>query len=202
MTALDHLIYGILWLGFGVVHSILAGAPAKRRLAPLVGGKYRLLYNLFAALHIALVLYGGQAFLAERAAAFAWPPEMAAVLSGVRWAGLAILLGSLTQYDLGRFGGWTQFKADLRHQPAVEDEPLHLGGIHRYVRHPLYAGAYLFLWGGAGDAFGLATAIWGSVYLAIGTHFEERRLLRLHGAAYADYRAAVPALLPWKGRAL
>ncbi len=197
MTILDHLIYGILWLGFGLVHSIMAGDAAKRRLAPVLGGKYRILYNLFAILHIALVVYGGQALLAEGVAGFAWPPAIETARLATQWTGLAVLIGSLTQYDLGLFGGLTQLR---KNRPA--DEPLHLSGVHRYVRHPLYAGAYLLLWGRIQDEFGLATAVWGSVYLAIGTHFEERRLLRLHGAAYADYRAAVPALVPWKGRVL
>jgi protein-S-isoprenylcysteine O-methyltransferase Ste14 len=202
MTPFDHLIYGIAWLTFGWIHSALAGEAAKRRLAPLLGAKYRLAYNLFAALHIALVVFGGQAYLAGQAMAFAWPAEIDAVLWSVRGAGLAVLIGALTQYDLGRFGGLTQIRAAKRNQPVAENEPLHLCGIHRYVRHPLYAGAYLLLWGGIQDEFGLATALWGSVYLAIGTHFEERTLLRQHGAQYADYRNAVPALIPWKGRAI
>jgi protein-S-isoprenylcysteine O-methyltransferase Ste14 len=202
MTPFDHLIYGIAWLAFGFVHSILAGETAKWRLAALLGAKYRLAYNLFSALHIALVVFGGQALLAGQAAAFAWPAGMDIALWSVRYTGAAILIGALTQYDLGRFGGLTQIRMSNRNQSAAENEPLHLSGIHRYVRHPLYAGAYLFLWGGLEDEFGLATAIWGSLYLAIGTHFEERCLLREHGARYADYRMAVPALIPWKGRAI
>jgi protein-S-isoprenylcysteine O-methyltransferase Ste14 len=202
MTPLDHLIYGIAWLGFGWVHSVLAGETAKRRLAPILGAKYRLSYNLFAALHIALVVFGGQAYLGDQVTPFDWPARIGAAIWSVRGAGLVILIGALTQYDLGRFGGLTQIRMAARKQPDCGPEPLHLCGIHRYVRHPLYAGAYLLLWGGVQDEFSLAPAIWGSVYLAIGTHFEERSLLREHGAAYADYRAAVPALFPWKGRAI
>ena len=51
-----------------------------------------------------------------------------------------------------------------------------------------------------GQALGLATAVWGSAYLVIGTAFEERKLRRLYGQAYEDYRARVPAFVPWKGR--
>ena len=42
----------------------------------------------------------------------------------------------------------------------------------------------------------------GSLYLVVGAAFEERGLLRLYGADYADYRRRVPAFIPWKGRAL
>jgi protein-S-isoprenylcysteine O-methyltransferase Ste14 len=89
--------------------------------------------------------------------------------------------------------------------PAREDrdapEPLRLDGPHRFVRHPLYTALFLVLWGRAFDEAMIATAVWGSLYLIVGTRFEERKLLRLHGAAYARYRARVPAFLPWKGRA-
>jgi len=60
--------------------------------------------------------------------------------------------------------------------------------LHRFVRHPLYSAAFLILWG--------------SVYLVVGSHFEERFLERLYGDAYADYRRRVPAFVPWKGRAI
>ena len=36
------------------------------------------------------------------------------------------------------------------------------------------------------------------MYLALGTHFEERKLLALYGNDYRDYRDRVPALIPWK----
>lgn len=202
MTVFEHLLYGLLWLSFGWGHSALADEAAKRRLSAFAGAKYRLLYNLVAAIHIAAVMFGGQAVLGEHATRFDWPPEIATALTSAKWAAMAFLIAALTQYDLGRFSGFTQLKTGRREPQLAGDEPLHLTGIHRYVRHPLYAGAYLYLWSGVHDEFHLATALWGSLYLAIGTYFEERRLLRLYGKAYAGYRAAVPALIPWKGRAL
>lgn len=30
----EHIVYGLLWLSFGAVHSLLAGETAKRRLRP------------------------------------------------------------------------------------------------------------------------------------------------------------------------
>ena len=61
-------------------------------------------------------------------------------------------------------------------------------------------GVYLFLWGAVQNEFDLATAIWGSVYLAAGTHFEEQRLLARYGADYEAFCKKVPALVPWRGR--
>ncbi len=99
-------------------------------------------------------------------------------------------------YDRGRFVGTTQ----LRVPDMVPDEDLRIDGLHRYVRHPLYSGLFLVLWGHAQTEFALATALWGSLYLVIGTGFEERRLIARYGQAYTAYRARVPAYLPWRGR--
>lgn len=196
-----HILYGLAWLSFGAGHSLLAGRRAKARLEPALGPYYRLAYNGFAAVHIAAVWLLG-AWLIGGAAAFALPGAVRAVLWGISGLGLIVLLVALRDYDLGRFAGTAQIRSSSRGTAEPEDEPLHTGGFHAYVRHPLYAGAYLLVWGNAQDPFGLATAVWASVYLAVGTACEERRLLALYGDAYARYRAKVPALIPWRGKVL
>ncbi|MEO5336227.1 MAG: isoprenylcysteine carboxylmethyltransferase family protein [Magnetospirillum sp. WYHS-4] len=187
---MDHLSYALAWLSFGAGHSWLASQAPKRRLAPWLGRGYRLAYNAFAACHVvAVVAFGYWLFAAP--ARFAnpfWPLAL---------AGLAVVGFGLKDYDLGRLLGTFQ----LRHPDAPEDEPLSRDGLHRYVRHPLYAGSFLVLWGKAADEFELATAVWASLYLLIGAACEERRLLARYGQAYADYRRRVPAFVPWKGRA-
>ncbi len=70
-------------------------------------------------------------------------------------------------------------------------------GLHRCVRHPLYSAGFMILWGLLRDPLSLAMAIWGSLYLVIGTRFEERKLRRLYGAAYDDYSKRVPPSIAW-----
>ena len=74
-------------------------------------------------------------------------------------------------------------------------------GIHRYVRHPLYSAMFLMFWGRAFDEAALMTALWATLYLVIGTRFEERKLLQIYGEDYARYSAAVPRFLPLRGKA-
>lgn len=121
------------------------------------------------------------------------------VLAVCGWVGLVLVLGT---YDLGRFSGLAQLRAAKRGIAVDDDEALITSGVHAYVRHPLYTAAFLILWGGAWNDLGLATAVWGSLYLLIGSRFEERRLARLHGTAYEAYRNRVPAFIPWRGRAV
>jgi protein-S-isoprenylcysteine O-methyltransferase Ste14 len=202
MTSFEaHTIYALAWLGFGAGHSLLAGTGARVHLMPALGPYYRVAYSALAGLHIAAVWLLGK-WLLGAAAPFALPEAARTGLYGLAVLGLAILLLALRDYDLGRFVGITQIRYHRRGIDAPEDEPLHTGGFHAWVRHPLYAAAYLILWGTAQDPFGLATAVWASAYLAIGTMFEERRLLRLYGAAYSEYRARVPAVIPWRGKVL
>ena len=198
--SLVHLIYALGWLSFGLVHSALSASNLKHRLEPVFGAYYRLCYNLFAVLHIGGVWVFGQ--LALDTTPFALEPGIEHALMGVRWLGLVVLLPALREYDLGRFSGLSQIRSYRQDQPDLGDEALVIDGLHRFVRHPLYLGAHMILWGGAVNEFGLATALWGSLFLAGGARHEERALLALYGEAYATYQRRVPAVIPWKGKAL
>lgn len=191
-------IYALAWLSFGVVHSVLAGGAAKRRLDSLFGVYYRLAYNLWAGLHIAAVWALGGALMGDQP--YDLEPGVAGAMTGIRVLGVVVLLLALREYDLGRFSGLAQIRAHKAGITLSEDEPLITGGLHRFVRHPLYLGVYLILWGGATGDFGLATAVWGSVYLVIGAGFEDRKLLVLYGDEFRDYKGRIPAVIPWRGR--
>jgi protein-S-isoprenylcysteine O-methyltransferase Ste14 len=79
---------------------------------------------------------------------------------------------------------------------------LRVVGLHRIVRHPTYAGWFLVLWAAptmtVGHAF-LAAAL--TSYVLVAIRFEERDLVRVHGAEYERYRREVPMLVPRLRRA-
>ena len=200
MTKVEIFIYALLWLSFGFVHSLLARASTKRLLQPLFGRSYRFSYNLFSALHIGLVIIGGQIVLGENSLKFELGNVFTLLAAACQVGGVIVIALSLTQYDLGRFSGTTQLFGD--DDTSADEESLHITGMHRYVRHPLYLGACLYLVGGAVSEFGLQTALWGCLYLWIGTWFEERSLVNQYGIAYVEYREKVPAILPFRGRAI
>ncbi len=194
-----HTVYALAWLSFGAGHSVLAADWAKGQLETFLGAYYRLAYNLFSTVHITLVWAFGDVVLG-RVPSFHLEPRVEAALSGISVLGWVVLVLALREYDLGRFSGLSQLSAHRRGGPPPEDETLVTGGLHRFVRHPLYLGAYMILWGGATGEFGLATAAWGSLYLTLGAQFEERALLSTYGEAYRVYQRRVPAVIPWKGR--
>ncbi|MFW5680217.1 MAG: methyltransferase family protein [Pseudomonadota bacterium] len=190
MSPADHGLYALLWLSFGLGHSLLAGRTGRRLLGPLVGRWHRLTYNVVAVLHLGLVFGLGRFVLAADAEPFDRPLALLAVQTLMIGVACWLFWAGGRRYDAARLLGTTPERPDAPPEPLVTD------GLHGRIRHPLYAGAHLLLWGLVGDPLSLATALWGSLYLVVGTWFEERRLQGLYGRAYDDYRRQVPSLVP------
>lgn len=111
--------------------------------------------------------------------------------------GLVVMMVSILKYFTLLSGIRTLYEA----QPSKE---LKRDGIHNYVRHPLYLGTLLFIWG----MFfifpmlnNLIAVVIITAYVLIGTRLEERKLLMEFGGLYADYIAEVPMLIPGLRRA-
>lgn len=76
---------------------------------------------------------------------------------------------------------------------------LMITGIHKIVRHPMYAGTFVFIWGlliifPYLSVLLVDTVI--TVYTLIGLHFEEQKLEIEFGNAYKVYKKQVPMLIP------
>ncbi len=190
------LWYAVAWASFGLLHSVLASGRLKEAFAPLLGRAYRAAYNLFAVAHLVAIVWLGKSWVPS--APLGLPAWMETAGDVVSLAGVAIVVAAFARYDRGLFVGLSQ----LRGRGGEATEPLRTDGMNRYVRHPAYSGLFLLLWGHAQTEFALATAVWASLYLLIGTYFEERRLVALYGDDYRRYRQRVPAFVPWRGRAV
>jgi len=76
---------------------------------------------------------------------------------------------------------------------------LMITGIHKIVRHPLYAATFIFIWGWLilYPYLSLLIAdIIVTAYTLIGLHFEEQKLEKEFGNAYRVYKQKVPMLIP------
>jgi protein-S-isoprenylcysteine O-methyltransferase Ste14 len=83
--------------------------------------------------------------------------------------------------------GWLAPRADTFVQPAV----------YRWVRHPMMTGVLLGIWAMPDVSAGrILLAVLVTAYVIVGTHFEERELLRRFGEPYAAYRARTGRFFP------
>jgi protein-S-isoprenylcysteine O-methyltransferase Ste14 len=188
-----HVVLIFLWILFGVLHSVLAGLGMKQRFArgfPEAAKYYRLLYTFFAFLTLGGVVW----YLAQLSSPFLFHRQLftnaiGAVLTIV---GLVIMGICIKKYFLSLSGLKSLFQERPSHQ-------LMIGGIHRYVRHPLYLGTFLAVWGVA-LLYPLLSffisALMITLYTLIGIRFEEKKLIAEFGSDYTTYRQTVPKLIP------
>jgi protein-S-isoprenylcysteine O-methyltransferase Ste14 len=177
-----------------VVHSGLASLKVKAFARQLAGERamraYRLFYNLVALVTVLPVL-ALPALLPDRALYQVGLPWSLPLLVLMGAASLALLLGLLQTGPLW-FLGLRQLEPGAR-----EEGELVTGGLYRYVRHPLYSAGLVFIWASPRMTVNtLALSVGLTVYLIIGARYEERKLLRLYGDAYAAYRRKTPMFIP------
>jgi len=180
------------WLVWCSLHSLLIWPSCQqrlqRRLGPAARG-YRLGYNLVAALTLVPLLVWEHVLASSSLPVWhqPWWLRLGMIAAGcwLLWAGARV-------YPLKRFLG----VEELISPQAPESDQLVTRGILHHVRHPWYLAGLLLLWSRTLTPAALVTALVLSLYLLVGAHLEELKLLRHYGAAYAAYRRQVPMLLP------
>ena len=157
---------------------------------------YRLTFNILAVLFLALPLWamlnGGGDWLWQWTGYWSWFAHTIALLSIVGF------IWSLKYYDMSEFFGFRQLSNQVT---SVDDqEQFHLSPFHRWVRHPWYFFALLFIWARDMNEAMLVSAIMMTFYFLIGSRLEDRKLIRYHGERYRRYIELVPGLipLPWR----
>jgi len=181
---------------YAIVHSILASPWAKGKSRVILGSLsdrwYRFAYNLLGGITFVPVLAVMAAFPGDALYRIPWPWLLLTTI--LQLTGATIILVGMLQTDLWHFLGLRQ----LVDSESPDESPLIIGGLYRYMRHPLYTGGLLLIWflpqmTTSLLAFNLAATL----YLYIGSIFEEHRLEQQFGLAYSDYIQQVPRMIPW-----
>jgi protein-S-isoprenylcysteine O-methyltransferase Ste14 len=180
---------------YGIVHSMLASTGAKalarRWLGAPADRSYRLAYNLFAGVSLLPVL--ALPILLPDRELYTIPTPWSLVALAIQGLALLALIVGLWQTGVWSFLGLEQLW-----RPDEDGEPrLVVRGLYRWVRHPLYTAGLVFIWFTPIMTVNLLALYTGlTLYLVIGAYFEERRLLRDYGEAYAEYQRRTPMLIP------
>lgn len=190
---------------WGAVHSLLASLAAKARARQWLGarmadGWYRLAYNAFSAVTFLpiMALVG----LLRDGPLYALPAPALLITVPLQLLALLALLVALVQADLPAFAGLRQAVRWLRGAPDPEQPAaLFTGGAYAWVRHPLYFFALVLIWLTPVMTVNVLTFnVGATIYLYVGTLFEERKLVRVYGDVYSAYQRRVPMLLPRRPR--
>ena len=189
----NHWLLVFLWILYGFIHSLLASGKVKlffEKVTRKFFRYYRLAYTILATVTLLLILYFQYSFTSPgliNPKALQYISLVILVLPG-----LIIMMISILKYFKLLSGVRTLYQAN----PSTE---LQREGIHNYVRHPLYLGTLLFIWG-LFFIFPMLNNLIAVViitgYVLIGIRLEEKKLLVEFGNLYADYISRVPMLIP------
>jgi methanethiol S-methyltransferase len=190
---INHIILATLWIVYVVLHSVLASLGLKSRMQKKLGGKYkhyRLGYTVFAFVFLAVIVWYQLSIATIRF----YKPGFLVVIAGylVAITGFGIMLTCIKKYFMSLSGLRSLF------QETVYPE-LIISGIHRHVRHPLYLGTFIFIWGLAVLFPYLSLIITNAIitiYTLIAIKFEEDKLVKEFGEQYTIYQKTVPKIIP------
>jgi len=189
----------ILWLVYFSIHSLTASLWFKQRVAdhfPDFMPGYRVSFNVIALLALVPPVYIMYRYPGENL--WQWSggwQYLSYIFSIIAIGGF---LWSLRYYKSSEFLGTSQLKAGRK--DILEQERFYLSPLHRYVRHPWYSLALLYIWSRDMNESLFVTASLISIYFFIGSRLEEKKLIAYHGQQYSLYRQQVAALipLPWR----
>ena len=184
------ILFVALW---GLIHSLVSSFGFKNFLRHTLGERfmkfYRLLYNLFAVISIAPVLY--LMVTLPNQTLYQVPSPWNYLMLAGQGISVLLLFVAVLQTDVLSFAGLRQLIEEEKSGKLVT------GGLYRVVRHPLYTFSLLILWFSPTvtlNSFIVYFAL--TVYVLVGILFEERKLLREFGQEYADYKSVTPMLIP------
>ncbi|MBD0351429.1 MAG: isoprenylcysteine carboxylmethyltransferase family protein [Flavisolibacter sp.] len=192
---MQHLLLGVLWIVFCALHSLLASGWLKRKLQQRMGASYRyfrLYYTLFAFTTFIAIL----SYQVSIPSPFLFDRNIVFLIAGgaVLLVGCIIMLLCIKKY----FASLSGLKTLL--SETADKNVLLITGIHRYVRHPLYMGTFLFIWGLFLVMPYLSLLIADCIitgYTLLGIKWEEEKLVKEFGNAYKRYQQTVPKLIPF-----
>ncbi len=123
-------------------------------------------------------------------------PLGSAILTTLFWAGWAlVVVGSCLVNHFDLFG----LRQVYLHLKGREYTTIGFKApaLYKFVRHPIMSGYLLAFWSASHMTIGhflFAAAM--TLYILIGVRLEERDLVSIHGAAYAEYQQRVSMLVP------
>jgi len=189
--AIDVILLGL----FAVQHSVMARRGFKEAWTRIIPRPIeRSTYVLISSLLLALICWKWRAI-----PTVVWDvsaPSLRALILALFALGWLVLLLStflINHFDLFGLRQVYLRMRGIAYTPVTYTERV----FYKHVRHPLYLGFVIAFWATPHMSIGhLVFSIGTTGYILVGIFFEERDLVKDHGAQYQAYRARVPMLFP------
>lgn len=191
---MDYSWLALSWVVYFILHSVFALLPVKNYFDS-IGMKpqlYRLIYVIIATFLLIAILI----FSSLIDSGFTFHSNIISKIAGLLLAGwgLVIAKAAFKSYDAKAFLGLGSLHP--------EDE-FKTDGLLKKVRHPLYSGSILLLTGYFLFSPKISVLISVSmmvIYFLVGIQFEEKKLEKVFGEKYINYKKKTPMLIPrfWK----
>jgi methanethiol S-methyltransferase len=189
----SHSMLTIGWIVYCSLHSILAASSVKKYPHKWMGVHsrfYRLYYTVFSFVGLTILLFAQFTIPSIAIITETKFTQITGII--ISTIGALIMLLCISKYFFQLSG----LKSLIRESAANE---LMITGIHKYVRHPLYTGTFIFIWG-LWIVYPflslLITNVIITIYTLIGIRFEEKKLVKEFGESYKLYRENTPMLIP------
>jgi protein-S-isoprenylcysteine O-methyltransferase Ste14 len=189
----SHLILASGWIFFCAFHSFFASSKFKQAIEKRMGVHYkfyRLYYTIFSFISfLAVLIY---LFLIPSYKLFKTNELTTIIGLIISLSGLIVMGICILKYFMQLSGLRELFENKTGNE-------LMTSGIHHLVRHPLYTGTFIFIWGLFVLYPYVSTLISDmiiTVYTLIGLRFEEKKLQNQFGEKYLEYKKHVPMLIP------
>jgi len=135
-----------------------------------------------------------------------YPDGLWQTITAIHLGSIALLYAAFLQSDYLEFMGlkqawrgvvvwlgWPEPRSSLKQFGA---QRLEIHGVYGWLRHPMLAGGLFFLMTNGPSLNNLIFIPMYALYMVIGSHYEERRLIQIFGQDYLTYRDHVGAFLP------
>ena len=196
-----------LWVFFGAQHSLLARPVTKRFIQKTFGmtferNLYPLLYFISQCI-VFLAVYDLIKHLKPGYVVYEAPPKAEFVIYFMNKLFNLFLIITVFHFDIGKFTGVDQLiqllsLKKISHEKNKKPAELNSAYLYRYIRHPMYLGILL--------VFLTSTTIYTDIfflnlfcilaYIEIGSHFEEKSLVKQFGKQYAGYQNKTKKYIP------
>lgn len=182
------------WLLYGAIHSFMASNYFKNFAKKILGKYfhfYRLIYNILAVVLLVPVL--GIQFSTEKEVLWQVSIYQPVIGKFISVWGAILIATALQGYNLSEFSGF-DFNKNQEKNEFKND------GLLKYMRHPIYFGVLLLVWGmfiADASTRSLTGAVAVTIYLFVGIYFEEKKLIEVFGEKYKRYQQDVPMLIPF-----